>query len=215
VGPIINLADQQAEPCRSAGLKLLQDGPDRAITMLRRLRDSRNQTKDLFAEDEEVLPSLRLKLPAHHDVRASDIDLKRLHGTLAAAAERGPKDFAELLLIPGVGARTVASLAFVAEVVHGAPCRFSDPARFFLAHGGKDGQPFPVPLRVYDETIQLLKRAVRNAKLGRSETLSAMKRLDERARAIENIVKGPAFVDIVATERALSPTYGGRTVWGP
>jgi uncharacterized protein len=212
VGPIINLADQQAESCRSAGLKLLQEGPDRTITVLRRLRDGRNQTKDLFAENEEVLPSPRLKLPAHHDVRASDIDLKRLHGTLAAAAERGPKDFAELLLIPGVGARTVASLAFVAEVVHGAPCRFSDPARFSLAHGGKDGQPFPVPLRVYDETIQLLKRAVRNAKLGRSETLSAMKRLDERARAIENIVKGPAFVDMVATERALSPTYGGRTV---
>jgi hypothetical protein len=212
VGPIINLADRQAEPSRGAGLKLVQDGPDRTITVLRRLRDSRNQTKDLFAENEEVLPSLRLKLPAHHDVRASDVDLKRLHGTLAAAAERGPQDFAELLLIPGVGARTVASLAFVAEVVHGAPYRFSDPARFSLAHGGKDGQPFPVPLRVYDETIQLLKRAVRNAKLGHTETLSAMKRLDERARAIENMVEGPAFADIVAAERALSPTYGGRTV---
>jgi hypothetical protein len=212
VGPIINLADRQAGPCRGAGLRLLQDGPDRAITVLRRLRDGRHQTRDLFAENEEVLPSLRLTLPAHHDVRASDIDLKRLHGTLAAAAEHGPKDFAELLLIPGVGARTVASLAFVAEVVHGAPCRFSDPARFSLAHGGKDGQPFPVPLTVYDETIRLLKRAVRNAKLGRSETLSAMKRLDERARAIENIVEGPAFVDMVAGERALSPTYGGRTV---
>jgi hypothetical protein len=212
VGPIINLADRQAESCRSAGLKLLQEGPDRTITVLRRLRDGRYQTKDLFAENEEVLPALRLQLPAHHDVRASDIDLKRLHGTLAAAAEHGPQDFAELLLIPGVGARTVASLAFVAEVVHGAPYRFSDPARFSLAHGGKDGQPFPVPLRVYDETIQLLKRAVHNAKLGRSATLSAIKRLDERARAIENMVEGPAFVDIVATERALSPTYGGRTV---
>jgi hypothetical protein len=111
-----------------------------------------------------------------------------------------------------VGARTVASLAFVAEVVHGAPCRFSDPARFSLAHGGKDGHPFPVPLRVYDETIQLLKRAVRNAKLGRSETLAALKRLDQRARAIENRVEGPDFGDIVATERAFSATYGGRTV---
>jgi hypothetical protein len=234
VGPIINLADQQAERSRSAGLKLLQDGPERAITVLRRLRDGRHQTRDLFADNEDVgdsadpascgttsrsavwedsePPSLRLQLPAHHDVRASDIDLKRLHGTLAAAAERGPKDFAELLLIPGVGARTVASLAFVAEVVHGAPYRFSDPARFSLAHGGKDGHPFPVPLKVYDETIQLLKSAVRNAKLGHSETLAAMKRLDQRARAIEKMVKGPAFADIVAAERALSVTYGGRTV---
>ena len=233
VGPIINLADQHAERNRSAGLNLLQDGPDRAIAVLRRLRDRRNQTKDLFADNEDVgatadpargtasrpavwedshSPSPHLKLPAHHDVQAPDIDLKRLHGTLAAAAERGPKDFAELLLTPGVGARTVASLAFVAEVVHGAPYRFSDPARFSLAHGGKDGHPFPVPLRVYDETIQLLKRAVGNAKLGRSETLAAMKRLDQRARAIENAVEGPDFADIVAAERALSAVYGGRTV---
>jgi hypothetical protein len=218
VGPIINLADQQAERNRRAGLELLQDGPERAIAVLRRLRDRHNQTKDLFADNEDVdgaplqPPPLGLKLPVHHDVRAGDIDLKRLHGTLAAAAERGPRDFAELLLIPGVGARTVASLAFVAEVVHGAPYRFSDPARFSLAHGGKDGHPFPVPLRVYDETIQVLKRAVRNAKLGRSEVLAAMKRLDQRARAIENAVEGPDFAAIVDAERAQSAVYGGRTV---
>ena len=105
-------------------------------------------------------------MPAHHDVRPEDIVLRRLHGTLAAAADRGPEDFAELLLVPGVGARTVLALALVAEVVHGAPNRFADPARFSLAHGGKDGHPFPVPLKVYDQTIDVLKRAVRNAKLG-------------------------------------------------
>ena len=86
-----------------------------------------------------------LALPAHHDVRTSDVHLRRLHGNLAAAAERGPVDFPDLLLTPGVGARTVRALALVAEVVHGAPCRFSDPARFSLAHGGKDRHPFPVP----------------------------------------------------------------------
>ena len=91
---------------------------------------------------------------------------RRLHGTLAAAAERGPADFADLLLTPGVGARTVRALAMVAEVVHGAPCRFTDPARFSLAHGGKDRHPFPVPLKVYDETIRVLKSAVQKAKLG-------------------------------------------------
>jgi hypothetical protein len=88
---------------------------------------------------------------------------------LAAAAERGPVDFPELLLTPGVGARTVRSLAMVAEVVHGAPYRFRDPARFSLAHGGKDRHPYPVPIRVYDETIRVLKSAVANAKLGRDE----------------------------------------------
>src|SRR5499427_10933530 len=106
-------------------------------------------------------------MPAHHDVRSSDVFARRLHGTLAAAAERGPVDFAELLLTPGVGARTVQALAMVAEVVHGAPSRFSDPARYSLALGGKDRHPFPVPIKVYDRTLGVLRRAVANARLGR------------------------------------------------
>src|SRR5262249_54294646 len=111
----------------------------------------------------------RLVLPARHDVRAEDIDLQRLGRTLAAVADRGPRDFAELLLVPGVGARTLFALALVAEVIHGAPSRFADPARFSLAHGGKDGHPFPVPLRVYDQTLRVLKDAIRRAKLGEDE----------------------------------------------
>jgi hypothetical protein len=119
-----------------------------------------------------VLP--HLVMPAHHDVRSEDIVTRRLHGNLAAAAERGPQDFFELLLVPGVGARTVRALAQVAEVVHGAPYRFSDPARFSVAHGGKDRHPFPVPLKVYDSTINVLKTAVRKAKLGHLEELAAI-----------------------------------------
>src|SRR5205085_6044022 len=132
-----------------------------------------------------------LIMPAHHDVRAEDIIGRRLHATLAAAADRGPADFPDLLLTPGVGARTVQALAMVAEVVHGAPCRFADPARFSLAHGGKDRHPFPVPLKVYDETIGVLKSAVRKAKLGRQEELDALKRLDDQARKLEQFAKGP------------------------
>ena len=79
----------------------------------------------------------------------------------------------------------------VAEVVHGAPCRFTDPARFSFAHGGKDGHPFPVPLRVYDETIRVLKSAVQNAKLGRDEELGALQRLDDQARRLERHAVGP------------------------
>jgi hypothetical protein len=99
-----------------------------------------------------------LVMPAHHNVRPVDVMTRRLHGALAAATERGPMDFAELLLVPGVGARTVRSLAMVAEVVHGAPCRFADPARFSLANGGKDRHPFLVPTKVYDKTIEVLRR---------------------------------------------------------
>jgi hypothetical protein len=221
-GPIINLADRQAHDNRAAGLELLRDGPEKTIAVLRRFGNRRTGTLDLFAEDVGPLDAgakdtgidaadPHLKLPAHHDLRLADIDLKRLHATLAAAADRGPKDFADLLLTPGVGARTVAALAFVAEVVHGSPCRFKDPARFSLAHGGKDGHPFPVPLKVYDETIAVLKRAVGNAKLGRSETLAAIKRLDDQARLVEQ-AQGPTFAEYIAAERANSPGYGGRTV---
>src|SRR5206468_12906601 len=150
-------------------------------------------------KDDPPLPHLHM--PAHHDVRASDVVLRRLHGVLAAAADRGPKDFTELLLTPGVGARTVRALAMVAEVVHGAPYRFSDPARFSFAHGGKDGHPFPVPLRVYDETIRVLKSAVDRAKLGESEELQALRRLDDQARELERVASGPSVEAFIAAER--------------
>ncbi|WP_035983837.1 DUF763 domain-containing protein, partial [Bradyrhizobium sp. STM 3843] len=143
-----------------------------------------------------------------------DVFARRLHGTLAAAAERGPLDFPELLLTPGVGARTVRSLAMVAEVVHGAPYRFADPARFSLAHGGKDRHPYPVPIKVYDETIRVLKSAVGNAKLGRDETLGALKRLDDQARRLERSATGPTVDAFIATERAASPDLDGRSVFG-
>jgi hypothetical protein len=208
VGSIINLADRRAEASRSTGLGLVRDGPDPVISVLRDSAGGASDNLDLFSG----LPSPALHLPAHHDVRAADVDLKRLHATLAAAAERGPKDFSDLLLTPGLGARTVASLAFVAEVIHGAPYRFSDPARFSLAHGGKDGHPFPVPLKVYDETVSVLKRAIGNAKLDRREQLDAIARLDAQARQIDDVISGPSFVEYVATEREHSRNYGGRTV---
>src|SRR6185437_7559818 len=139
----------------------------------------------------------------------SDVHLRRLHGNLAAAAERGPADFKDLLMTPGVGERTVRALALVAEVLHGAPCRFSDPARFSLAHGGKDRHPFPVPIKVYDQTINVMKSAVQKAKLGREEELAALKRLDERARVLEQYATGPSVEAIVREEKQKSHNYGG------
>src|SRR4051794_40326507 len=172
-GEIVNLTDHRAGLSRSAQLELLSDlGPDRILSEFERLSGTGPEPA------QGMLP--HLIMPAHHDVRPKDVFARRLHGTLAAAAERGPVDFPELLLTPGVGARTVRSLAMVAEVVHGAPYRFNDPARFSLAHGGKDRHPYPVPLKVYDETIRVLKGAIQNAKLGREEEMQAIKRLDTR-----------------------------------
>jgi hypothetical protein len=207
-GEVINLADRRAEPSRRAQLELLAElGPDR---LAREAAAVERAPRPPVAEP--LLP--HLSLPDHHDVRSDDVILRRLHATLAAAAEAGPKDFADLLLVPGVGARTVRSLAMVAEVIHGAPSRFADPARFSLAHGGKDRHPFPVPLKVYDRTIGVLKSAVEQAKLGNDEKLGAIRRLDEQARRLEAHVSGPSFETVIAEERGRSNEYGGRSVFG-
>jgi len=204
-GEIVNLADRGAEHSRNAQLELLGAlGPDGIA------REYAALTKEAAAQPE--LP--HLIMPAHHDVHCSDVFTRRLHATLAAAAERGPLDFPELLLTPGVGARTVQSLAMVAEVVHGAPYRFRDPARFSLAHGGKDRHPYPVPIKIYDETIRVLKSAVQRAKLGREEEMQALKRLDDQARRLERTATGPSFEAFVANERESSALLGGRSVFG-
>lgn len=205
-GRIVNLTDRRAAASRQGQLALLRElGPDGVVGEVAALARAAEPAQALLPH---------LVMPAHHEVRPKDVLLRRLHGTLAAAAERGPADFAELLLVPGVGARTVRSLALVAEVVHGAPCRFADPARFSLAHGGKDRQPFPVPVAVYDRTIAVLKTAVGQARLGNEERLDALRRLDEEARRLERHATGPDLAGHVAEERRRSPGYGGRSVFG-
>jgi uncharacterized protein len=204
-GEIVNLTDKRAETSRSAQLDLLTElGPDRIVSELNALSGGE--------PEQGLLP--HLIMPAHHDVRSSDVFTRRLHGTLAAVAERGPLDFPELLLTPGVGARTIRSLAMVAEVVHGAPYRFRDPARFSLAHGGKDRHPYPVPIKVYDETIRVMKSAVQKARIGRDEEMQALKRLDDQARRLEGMARGPSLEAFIATERTASSTLGGRSVFG-
>jgi len=211
-GVIVNLTDRRAAESRRRQLDLLGAlGPDGIVRQLARLEGAAAEGPS--AKAQPLLP--HLVMPAHHDVRPEDIVTHRLHANLAAAADRGPADFAALLLVPGVGARTVRALAQVAEIVHGAVYRFSDPARFSIAHGGKDRQPYPVPLKVYDRTIAVLKSAIQKAKLGQAEELAAIKRLDEQARRLERDASGPTVAALFAEERAHSHDYGGRSVFGP
>src|SRR5437762_4398668 len=205
-GEIINLTDRRAAASRCTQIDILQSlGPDRIARELRVIEDPDRIMSRHPAEP--LLP--HLVMPAHHDVRSSDVFERRLRGSLAAAADCRPNDFPDLLLVPGVGRRTVEALAMVAEVVHGAPYRFADPARFSFAHGGKDRHPFPVPLRVYDQTIQVLKSAVQKAKLGREEELGALKRLDDQARQLERPASGPSVPGLIAQERQRSRSDGG------
>ncbi len=205
MGLISNLTDRRAHQNREAQLALVNSGPDRALASYAEARPAKKPRQ-------ATLP--HLSLPAHHEVLAGDVVMRRLYAALAAAADRGPKDFAELLMVPGVGARTVETLALVSEVIHGAPYRFSDPARFSYALGGKDGHPFPVPLRVYDRTLGVLRQAVDRAKLQQSDKLHALKRLDQQARVLDGVALGQPLEVILKRERSLSHLYGGRTVFG-
>lgn len=206
-GIIVNLADHRAAASREGQLALLRDDdPDRILRTLEEIRGPAP------GSNQPLLP--HLAMPEHHELRAKDVLIRRLHGTLAAAAACGPDDFPELLLVPGVGARTVLALAMVAEVVHGAPCRFTDPARFSLAHGGKDRHPYPVPTKVYDKTIAVMKDAVQKAKLGNEERLDAIRRLDAQARQLENRVGGSSLDGHIVEERRRSYDFGGLSVFG-
>jgi len=189
-GVIQNLVDSGAAPAQRAMLQLTIESPDRIV----------NEVRSWTA-------------PRHHDVRAEDVDLKRLGAALALAHERQLSDFASLLLLEQVGPRTLQSLALVAEVIHGTPTRFQDPARFSFAHGGKDGHPFPVPLKTYDETIAVLRHSLERARVGDTDRLDGLRRLDRFVRAIEQAAApGVDFDAALAHEHQISPSLGGRTV---
>lgn len=190
-GVIQNLVDQRAKPAQDALLTIASDSPRRTLS--------------------EVI---KMRLPSHHDVRAKDVDLKRLGAVLALSHERKLRDFASLLLVENLGPRTLQSLALIAEVIHGTPTRFADPARFAFAHGGKDSHPFPVPLKTYDESIAVLRRSLDAAKVGDTDRLDGMRRLDKFVRAIEKRFSPEADFDaVMAHERAISNSLGGRTVF--
>jgi hypothetical protein len=190
-GVIMNLVDHAARPAQNALLDLARQHPDAT------LNDAR-----------------RLVVPIRHDVRAQDVDLKRLGAVLAVAYERELNDFASLLLLEKLGPRTLQTLSLVAEVVHGTPTRFSDPARYSFALGGKDGHPFPVPLKTYDESVTVLESALDVAKLGDKDKLSGFERLHRFVQAVEERHEPAADFDAaIRHERAISRELGGRTVF--
>lgn len=189
-GIIVNLVDSEAQAARNALIAIAGEHPERTLREVR-----------------------SLAMPRHHDVRSANVDLKRLGAVLAAAYERQFRDFASLLLLENLGPRTLQSLALIAEVVHGAPSRFLDPARFSFAHGGKDGHPFPVPLKTYDQSISVLRNSLDHARVSDTDKLEGFRRLQRFVRAIEERYSPEADFDAVMThERAISPALDGRTV---
>jgi len=189
-GTLMNLVDGQAKPAQNAMLEIVHEKPEKILHEIR-----------------------KLVMPVHHDVREPNVDLKRLGAVLALAYERDLRDFASLLLIEKLGPRTLQSLALIAEVVHGVPTRFSDPARFSFALGGKDRHPFPVPLKTYDESLSVMRKALGSAKLGDTAKLDGFRRLDQFARAIEKRSNASArFDEIIRHENSISKELDGRSV---
>ena len=189
-GMIMNLVDARAKPAQIALLDIAREKPETTLAAAR-----------------------HLWLPSHHKVRAQNIDLRRLGAVLAVAYERELHQFAELLLLESLGPRTLQALALVAEVVHGAPIRFSDPARFSFAHGGKDRHPFPVPLKTYDESLDFLRTSLDSAKLGDRDKLDGFRRLERLARGVEAEFEPAADFDaVIAHENEISSSLNGRSV---
>ena len=226
-GQILNLTDSSADRTRSSILSLSNEEPQRIIkeiSDIARLGNPLEQKKsgqmELFdlesnPDGEIILDNgdRNLVLPDHHEVRAEDVDLKRLGGVLATAYENQPKDFETLLLTPGLGPRTLQSLTLVSEVIHGTPGRFRDPARFSFAHGGKDGHPFPVPTKIYDESIRILGDCIEKSKMGYNDKSECLRRLHQTALEIEkNCAPEADFDAAIAYEKSKSKEWGGRTV---
>ena len=232
-GQILNLTHQEAGITRNSILELTHENPDRMMREIRQMVTPSSSMvvspqMDLFApivapdgtpvrlgsRDPIVANSSRdCIMPNRHEVRAEDVDLKRLGGVLATAYESDPKDFESLLLTPGLGPRTLQSLTLVSEVINGTPSRFRDPARYSFAHGGKDGHPFPVPTRVYDESIRVLQGAIEKAKIGDREKMDCLNRLHATQLAIEKDCEPLADFDkTLEHEKSHSQEWGGRTV---
>lgn len=191
-GRILNLTDKLAAPTRSGIIELTHENPDKIMREVR-----------------------RLVMPGHHDVRAEDVNLKRLGAVLALAHDHPVPNLESLLLLEGVGPRTVQSLTLVSEIIHGTPSRFSDPARFSFAHGGKDGHPFPVPITVYDESIKILDHAVQRSRLGDRDKSDALKNLSKVSAQLEkDFIPNHRFNDLIQAERENAWKYEGRTVMG-
>src|SRR5258707_5583918 len=185
----MTLVDSRSKAAQAAVLEITRENPERTLREVPRLITA-----------------------AHHDLREKDIDVKRLGAVLAVAYERQLRDFANLMLLENLGPRTLQSLALIAEVVHGTPTRFSDPARFSFAHGGKDGHPFPVPLKTYDESLSVLRRALQQAKVGHTEKLSGFSRLDRFTRMVETQARPEAdFEAALAHERQISASLHAKT----
>jgi uncharacterized protein len=154
---VLNLVAAEADGNRAVSAQLSREEPAKVVAEIERMRE--------------------LEMPRRHAVRLEDIDPKRLHRVLLPAYEACARDFTDLLAVKGIGAKGLRALSLVAELAYGEPASVRDPVTFSFAHGGKDGTPYAVDRATYDATVTSLEAALRDAKLGRTDRIDALKRL--------------------------------------
>lgn len=215
---ILNLTAREASATRGSILSIAARNPQETLAELRHatLFSPAKPPPPSRANTRKHAASARnIEMPVRHFLKPEDIDLKRLGAILIRSYEASTADFETLLLTPGLGPRTLQALCLVSEIMHGTPSRFQDPARFSFAHGGKDGHPFPVATRVYDESIRVLSDAIEKSKLGYNDKSECIRRLHATALQIEKRCEPEAdFQAVIDHERKNSAAWGGRSGGG-
>jgi len=153
-------------------LNLVASESDAAQNLITEL--SREQPGKLVSELRQLQT---LSMPPHHQVSLRDLNTDSIEKILLKTYEAQAEDFQTLLAMPGVGAKTLRALTLIAEITYGTPASWKDPVKFSFAHGGKDGHPYPVNRRVYDGSIEILRRCVERAKVEPTEKNQALKRI--------------------------------------
>lgn len=134
--------------------------------------ECRKTSVDLVKDNPESLKKYLLLDRKH------EIDLKNFKG-LMNAHEFQPKNYEALVAVKGLGAKSIRALALISSLIYDAEPSWRDPVKFSFSHGGKDGYPYPVDKKTYDKSIEILKTAVDNAKLGSKEKIEAVRRLKD------------------------------------
>ncbi len=153
----LNLIATDSENSRKTSTLLTQEKPESLIKHIKKIQT--------------------LKLPAHHPILPEDLNQKHLYRIFTKLYDRVPEDFETLIGMRGVGPKTIRALSLISELIYGQKPSFEDPARYSFAHGGKDGHPYPVDRENYDTSIEILKDAISQAKMGNREKMEAIKRL--------------------------------------
>lgn len=153
------------------------------IQILRRHSSELSQMISLKYGDEQLtLLNLESREFDWHPVVLEDFSRsKYLEKILAKVCFEKPESYEKLLAMEGVGPKTMRALSLVSEIIYGAKPSYEDPARYSFAHGGKDGTPYPVDQKTYDETIEFFRRVVRRMKISFSEKDSIIGKIGIKA----------------------------------